>query len=107
MRLLIAAAALLTFALPLHANTTSELTGTFQGIEQGDYAYFKLHTDAGADESLMILQTDAAIDDFVEHADSLVGTRVKVRIEDRKQDIPEAGGEIDVRVLLGVEKLAK
>ncbi|HET7845772.1 MAG TPA: hypothetical protein VFL14_16580 [Xanthomonadales bacterium] len=98
-------ALLLFAALPLRAAEPVDLTGTFQGIEQGDYAYFLLRTDAGDDESLMILQTDAALEEFVEHADALKGTRVKVRVEDRRENITEAGGEIDVRVIVGVAKL--
>ena len=96
----------LFIALPLRAAEPIALTGTFQGIEQGDYAYFLLRTDAGDDESLMILQTDAALEEFVEHADAWMGARVKARVEDRKENIPEAGGEIDVRVIVGVERLA-
>jgi hypothetical protein len=102
---ILVALALAALALPGRTAESVTLTGTFQGIEQGDYAYFLLRTDAGADESLMILQTDAALDEFVEKADALKGVRVKARVEDRKEHIPEAGGEIDVRVIVGVEKL--
>lgn len=97
-------ALLLLLTLPAHAATT-ELTGTFQGIEQGDYFHFLLRTDAGTDESFMILETTPALAEFAEAPPELIGTRVRVKVEDRVERIPEAGGDLAVRVIIDVARL--
>jgi outer membrane lipoprotein-sorting protein len=70
--------------------------GTFVGVEQGDYFYFKMKTDSGEEKSLMVLQGDDTFDAMFENPDSYKGKKVKVTWVATKQDIPEAGGVIDI-----------
>ncbi len=78
-------------------------TGVFTGIEQGDYAHWTMRESDGTERSFFMLQTDAALDRVVENPEKYEGRACRVRWERRKEDIPEAGGPMEVDVLLGVE----
>ena len=69
--------------------------GTFQGIEQGDYAYFKVK-NAKEEKSLMVLNTDKTYEKISANPKKFIGKKVKVYWIATKQNIPEAGGEIDI-----------
>ncbi len=69
--------------------------GTFQGIEQGDYAYFKVK-NAKEEKSLMVLNTDKTYEKIAANPKKFIGKKVKVYWIAAKQNIPEAGGEIDI-----------
>lgn len=77
--------------------------GAFTGIEQGDYAHFKLRESNGEERSFFILQTDAAIDRILADPQEYEGRNCRVRWERRSENIPEAGGSMEIDVLLGVE----
>jgi len=77
--------------------------GTFVGIEQGDYAHFKLRESDGTERSFFILQTDADIDRILADPQEYEGRACKVRWERRSENIPEAGGPMEIDVLLGVD----
>jgi hypothetical protein len=76
--------------------------GTFTGIEQGDYAHFKLRAGDGTERSFFILQTDAALDRILADPQEYEGRACRVRWERRSENIPEAGGPMEIDVLLGV-----
>jgi len=77
--------------------------GSFTGIEQGDYAHFKLRESDGTERSFFILQTDAAIDRVLADPQEYEGRTCRVRWERRSENIPEAGGPMEIDVLLGIE----
>lgn len=77
--------------------------GTFTGVEQGDYAHFKLRESDGTERSFFVLQTDAAIDRVLADPQEYEGRACRVRWERRSENIPEAGGAMEIDVLLGVE----
>lgn len=77
--------------------------GVFSGIEQGDYAHWKLRESDGTERSFFILQTDAAIDRVLADPQEYEGRTCRVRWERRSENIPEAGGPMEIDVLLGVE----
>jgi len=77
--------------------------GTFIGVEQGDYAHFKLRESDGTERSFFILQTDAAIDRVLADPQEYEGRACRVRWERRAENIPEAGGPMEIDVLLGIE----
>ena len=77
--------------------------GIFTGIEQGDYAHFKLRENDGTELSFFILQTDAAIDRILADPQEYEGRACKVRWERRSENIPEAGGPMEIDILLGVD----
>lgn len=77
--------------------------GVFTGIEQGDYAHFKLREKDGTELSFFILKTDTAIDRVLADPQEYEGHACKVRWERRSENIPEAGGPMEINVLLGVD----
>lgn len=77
--------------------------GVFLGIEQGDYAHWKMRDSDGNDRSFFILQTDAAIERVLADPQEYEGRACRVRWERRNEEIPEAGGRMDLDVLTGVE----
>lgn len=79
--------------------------GTFAGVEQGDYAHWKLRAADGTERSFFILQTDAAIDRVLADPQEYEGRACRVRWERRNENIPEAGGPMEIDVLLGVDWL--
>lgn len=82
---------------------TRTATGVFTGIEQGDYAHWTMRESDGTERSFFMLQTNAALDRVAENPAKFEGRPCRVRWERRKEDIPEAGGPMEVDVLLGVE----
>lgn len=76
--------------------------GVFTGIDQGDYAHWNMRANDGSERSFFILQTDAAIDRVLADPQEYEGHKCIVRWERRSEDIPEAGGRMDIDVLLGV-----
>jgi len=83
------------------ATDAQQATGTFAGIEQGDYAYLKLNVN-GEERSFMILDTDAAIDKLVNDPDAYMGKEITVSWQSSEEDIPEAGGKTEVDKVLTV-----
>ena len=69
--------------------------GTFDGIEQGDYAYFKVRGVA-EDKSFMVLNADKTYKAISANPEKFIGRRVKVYWIAAKQNIPEAGGMINI-----------
>ncbi len=77
--------------------------GVFLGIEQGDYAHWKMRDSEGTEHSFFILRTDAAIDRVLADPQEYENRACRARWERRKENIPEAGGPMEIDVLLGVE----
>lgn len=72
------------------------ITGTFVGIEQGDYFYFQVEISQGEARSFMVLQPDKTYEEVAENVEQYIGKQVKVYWKTSKENIPEAGGEIEV-----------
>ncbi|MCU0445594.1 MAG: hypothetical protein MUE85_11825 [Microscillaceae bacterium] len=70
--------------------------GTFIEIEQGDYFYFKIKPENGDEKSFMVLKGDDTYEKIAANPNKYKGTKIRVTWEAKKQNIPEAGGEIDI-----------
>jgi hypothetical protein len=81
------------------------IEGTFTGIEQGDYAHWNLREADGTARSFFILQTDAAIDRVLADPQEYEGRPCRIRWERRTENIPEAGGPMEIDVILAVDWL--
>lgn len=88
-------------------NTTQQETvGTFLGLEQGDYFYFKVKPDDGSEEkSFMVLNTDETYKQIEADPAKYKDAKVKVYWQAKKQNIPEAGGEMDIQEYIKAEIL--
>lgn len=80
-------------------------TGTFTGIEQGDYAHLNLKTADGTEDSFFVLNDDNGLKPFVENPAKYTGKKIEVRWEEREENIPEAGGKMEIRVAVGAKLL--
>ncbi|MBL9117734.1 MAG: hypothetical protein JNJ83_22190 [Verrucomicrobiaceae bacterium] len=85
------------------ADKVLTLKGTFKGIEQGDYGHWLMADSAGKEFSFFILQADESVDKVLEKPESFTGKTCTIRWKNSKEDIPEAGGKIDVEQILSVE----
>lgn len=84
------------------AGEVAPVEGTFQGAEQGDYLHLAVVDDAGTAWDFWCL-TEAC--DAVVGKPELVGKRVRVTWERRREHVPEAGADMDLQVVTKVEPL--
>lgn len=77
--------------------------GTFIGIEEGDYAHWNMRSSAGEELSFFILQTNDALEKVLEKPEAYAGRKCRVTWKKSVENIPEAGGKMEIEVILGVE----
>jgi hypothetical protein len=79
--------------------------GVFAGIEEGDYFHWNMRTTGGEEVSYFILHPDASVDRVLEDPAAYVGRRCRVTWKKSTEDIPEAGGKMQVEQILSVQWL--
>ncbi len=79
--------------------------GVFAGIEEGDYFHWNMKTIGGEEVSYFILHPDASVDRVLEDPAAYVGRRCRVTWKKSTEDIPEAGGKMQVEQILSVQWL--
>jgi hypothetical protein len=77
--------------------------GTFVRIEQADYAHLYIKNKANTEESFFILKPDASLRPYLADGKKLVGSKLRVRWEERMQNLPEAGGPTRIQIVTKVE----
>ena len=82
-------------------------TGTFSGIEEGDYTHWLMKSEKGEERSYFILNGDASVDKVLGNPKAYVGKKCQVKLKTSMEDVPEAGGKMEVTQVLGVEWLDK
>ncbi len=80
--------------------------GTFVGVEQGDYAHWNMRVK-GADVSLFVLRPDASVEKVLEKPEAYAGKNCRVTVKKSMENIPEAGGKMEVEQVLSVEWIGK
>lgn len=88
-------------------SVTQKTEGTFLGIEEGDYAHWQLRTTAGEEVTYFILKPDASVEKVLENPKAYQGRRCRVTWKKSTENIPEAGGKIEVEQILSFEWLKK
>lgn len=83
------------------------IEGTFTGIEEGDYAHWNMRSKAGDDVSLFILNPGASMDKVLENPQAYIGRKCRVTWKKTTENIPEAGGKMEVEQIVSVEWLGK
>jgi hypothetical protein len=89
------------------AAAAAEMTGVFLGIEEGDYAHWRMKDAKGNEVSLFILRPEASVEAVLENPEKFVGKACQVTWKKSKEDIPEAGGEMEIEQVIGVKWLVK
>ena len=80
--------------------------GTFTGIEQGDYAHWNMRTKAG-EISFYILKPDASVEKVLANPKPFVGRKCRITYKKTTENIPEAGGKMEIQQIVSVEWTAK
>jgi hypothetical protein len=89
------------------ADKTKTLEGTFVRIDEGDYFHWVIKSTEGEERSFFILKPDASVDKVVEAPENYVGKKCRITWKASKEEIPEAGGKIDIEQVLSVQWLGK
>jgi len=99
---------LLMAALPALADkvlATGTTRGKFLRIDQGDYTHFVMRDSKGQEQDFFIIKGDGTVDKFVATPAKYKGKAVQVRWQRVMSNIPEAGGEIEIRQVTSVKLL--
>jgi hypothetical protein len=80
-------------------------TGVFTGIEEGDYFHWMMRPQGGEIVTFFILNTTPAIDAAIANPGQFLGKSCRVTWRSKVMNIPEAGGNIDITEILGVQWL--
>jgi hypothetical protein len=81
--------------------------GTFLGVEEGDYFHWKMRTADGVEVSYFILKPDTSVDKTLENPTAYVGKKCRVTWKKSTENIPEAGGKMEIEQILSVQWLGK
>jgi site-specific DNA-cytosine methylase len=79
--------------------------GTFVTIEGGDYYHFYFKPETGAEKDLFVLNGDETYQKIAANPEKYKGVKIKVTWERKKQNIPEAGGEMEIEEYIKSEIL--
>jgi|JI6StandDraft_1071083.scaffolds.fasta_scaffold01738_9 hypothetical protein len=90
---------------PKAAVKTTE--GTFVRIDEGDYFHWNMKSNSGEEVSFFILKGDASVDKVMDKPEAYVGKKCRVTWKKSTENIPEAGGKMEIEQILSVEWLGK
>ncbi|MEZ5385724.1 MAG: hypothetical protein R3F13_09430 [Prosthecobacter sp.] len=79
------------------------LEGTFTGIEEGDYFHWKMRVKGQGEISLFILNPDKSVEQVMDDPQEFEGHRCRVTWKKSTENIPEAGGKMEIEQILSVE----
>lgn len=79
--------------------------GTFTGIEEGDYFHWNMKTKSGEEVSYFMLRPDDSVEKVSENPEKFVGKKCRVTWKKSTENIPEAGGKMEIEQILSVEWL--
>ena len=82
-----------------------EVEGEFIGVEQGDYYHWNIKTKEGDERSFFVLNSDVDIEKVLENPEPYVGKACRVTWKKSIEEIPEAGGKMELEQVLAVEWL--
>jgi hypothetical protein len=85
----------------------AEMEGVFLGIEEGDYAHWRMRNEKGEEVSLFVLRPEASVEAVLENPEKFAGKRCRVRWRKSMETIPEAGGKMEVKQIFGVKWLGQ
>jgi hypothetical protein len=78
-------------------------TGVFKGIEEGDYFHWQITGKDGTEVSYFILKPDATMQKALDDPKAFIGRKCRVKYLTSVEDIPEAGGKMEITRITGVE----
>jgi len=78
------------------------VAGTFLGIEQGDYAHWRMRTSAGEDVSFFLLKTNDALDLVFADPKQYEGRKCSVAVKTSVEELESAGGRVEIDQIVDV-----
>lgn len=87
----------------LEPKAENVLAGTFVGIEQGDYAHWKMRTANGRERSFFVLQTNPSLDRVLNDPQEYEGRHCRVRWTRATENLESVGGPVTLEKILSVE----
>ena len=93
---------------PAHPKPAAALTaeGTFTGIEQGDYMHWRMRTKTG-EATWFILDPGDSVEKVLQNPAAYIGRQCRITWKKSTENIPEAGGNMEVEQILSVEWTGK
>ena len=90
----------LTFLLAACAGCEEMKTvkGIFLGLEQGDYVHFLIRNETGEDSFFMNLKSPS-VKKVADNPDRYLGNKCIAKYIETKQNLPEGGGEFEIKFL--------
>ncbi|TSA34770.1 MAG: hypothetical protein D4R65_05745 [Verrucomicrobiaceae bacterium] len=85
------------------AKEAQSVDGVFLGIEQGDYAHWNMRATDGREISLFILRPGNSVSKVLDNPEAFAGRKCRVAWKQSTENIPEAGGNLQVEQILDVE----
>lgn len=79
------------------------LEGTFVRIDEGDYFHWVMKSKSGEEQSFFIFKSHASIDAVIDSPEAYVGKKCRIFWKKSTEDIPEAGGKMEIDQILRVE----
>lgn len=86
---------------------TQTTAGKFVRVDEGDYFHWVMTDGSGEEVSFFILNPDASVESVLNEPESYVGRKCRITWKKSMEDIPEAGGKLEVEQVLSVEWLKK
>ena len=77
--------------------------GTFVRIDEGDYFHWVMTDKKGEEVSYFIMSPDASVDKVIEEPGKFVGKKCRIQWKTSTENIPEAGGKLEIDQILSVE----
>ncbi|TDU73271.1 hypothetical protein EI77_01740 [Prosthecobacter fusiformis] len=90
-----------------NAQAMQVLEGVFVGIEEGDYFHWNMRNSAGEDVSFFMLQPDASVEKVIASPEKFIGRKCQVTWKKSTENIPEAGGKMEIEQIISVQWLGK
>lgn len=88
---------------PAKAGEAKTTDGTFVRIDEGDYFHFVIKDAKGEEVSFFILKGDKSVDKVTDEPEKFAGKKCRVKWKTSTENIPEAGGKMEIDQILSVE----
>lgn len=92
---------------PVKAAAASERVtdGVFVRIDEGDYFHWVMKSKGGEELSFFIMKPDASVDKVIDNPQAYLGKKCRVTWKKSSENIPEAGGKMEIEQILSVQWL--
>jgi hypothetical protein len=87
------------------ASPVQSQEGTFLKLEQGDYFYWTMRLADKSEVTYWLLRPDESLEAVIQSPTKFAGKKCRVQWQRKLENLPEAGGKLEVNQILSVEWL--